>query len=202
MNVLYSTNGSSYTTYNEFTTNPNSYNHDKVPDDIGNNVSEYIIDENTQYIKFKFNSDSSVTRPGWKIHVKFKNSIQNDWTDTSGATNSLFYLSTIPNDISNQIPDVKHKLITSGNNSDIILNTSLSNVNYALDGTNNINCTQSIPFTSSVLSYKLQDLSNNYNYQLNAYNSNNQELTSYWDISSNQITYDGDNIIDGSYVIV
>jgi hypothetical protein len=169
---------------------------------VPSNVNQFSLDLGTQYIKFEFESDGSINRPGWKIHVKFKYDIQNDWLDTSNATSSLCYLSTIPHDASNQIPEQQHKLITSRTTIDISLGTPLSNVNFPLGGTDNLNCVESIPFTANVLSYKIQDLSNNYNYRLHPHNSQGQELDSYWDISSNTTQYNGTQIIDGSYVIV
>jgi hypothetical protein len=189
-----------YISFDDFNSNSNTSGL-YVPSGINSSSNnQFSLDLGTQYIKFTFKSDGSVHELGWKIHVKFKNEIQIDWLDTLGATSSLCYLSTIPHDASNQIPDTQHKLITSRTTLDISTGTPLSNVNYSLGGTDNLNCVESIPFTSNILSYKIQDLSNNYNYRLHPYNSTNTELLSYWDISSNQITYNGNNIVDGSYV--
>jgi hypothetical protein len=188
-----------YKLFNDFNNN-NNINKIYVPSFIPRLNNQFSLDLGTQYIKFTFRSDSSVQKAGWKIHVKFKNNIQIDWLDTLNAKSSLCYISTIPHDASNEIPEQQHKLITSRTTVDISTGTPLENVNFSLGGTDNLNCLESIPFTANVLSYKIQDLSNNYNYRLHPHNSQGQELDSYWDISSNQITYDGNNIVDGSYV--
>ena len=187
-----------YQLFNGFNNN-NNINAKYVPSFIPRLNNQFSLDLGTQYIKFEFTSDGSVQLAGWKIHVKFKNDIQNDWLNTLNATSSLCYISTIPHDASNQIPEQQHKLITSRTTIDISTGTPLENVNFSLGGSDNLNCVESIPFTANVLSYKIQDLSNNYNYRLHPHNSQGQELESYWDISSVNV-YGGSQVIDGSYV--
>ena len=87
MQVYYGSNGVNWTKYNGFTTNP-SPNYDKVPDNIGNGVLPYTLDLGTQYIKFTFYSDASITKPGWKIILTPQNSSTSLGSETMTECNS------------------------------------------------------------------------------------------------------------------
>ncbi len=87
MQVYYGSDGVNWTKYNGFTTNP-SQNYDKVPDNIGNGVLPYTLDLGTQYIKFTFYSDASITKPGWKIILTPQNSSTSLGSETMTECNS------------------------------------------------------------------------------------------------------------------
>ena len=87
MQVYYGSDGVNWTTYSGFTTNP-SQNYDKVPDNIGNGVLPYTLDLGTQYIKFTFYSDYSITKPGWKIILTPQNSSTSLGSETMTECNS------------------------------------------------------------------------------------------------------------------
>ena len=87
LKIYTSTDGVNWTKYNGFTTIP-SQNYDKVPDNIGNGVLPFTLDLGTQYIKFTFYSDASITKPGWKIILTPQNSSTSLGSETMTECNS------------------------------------------------------------------------------------------------------------------
>ena len=72
LNIYTSTDGVNWILYED----PNFFwpGYSIVPDNIGNGILPFTLDLGTQYIKFTFYSDSSVTNPGWKIILTPQNS--------------------------------------------------------------------------------------------------------------------------------
>ncbi len=59
-----------------------------VPDNIGNGILPFTLDLGTQYVKFTFYSDASITEPGWKIILTPQNSSTSPGSETMIECNS------------------------------------------------------------------------------------------------------------------
>ena len=86
LNIYTSTDGVNWILYED----PNFFWNDYsiVPDNIGNGILPFTLDLGTQYIKFTFYSDSSITEPGWKIILTPQNSSTSLGSETMTECNS------------------------------------------------------------------------------------------------------------------
>ncbi|MDG1792010.1 MAG: T9SS type A sorting domain-containing protein [Flavobacteriaceae bacterium] len=86
LKIYTSTDGVNWISYED----PNFFYHDYsiVPDNIGNGIIPFTLDLGTQYVKFTFYSDPSITKPGWKIILTPQNSSTSPGSETMTECNS------------------------------------------------------------------------------------------------------------------